>query len=647
MCNSLLRRVGKTMAAEWSGRVMEVVASMMTLDERGGLNLGGKCNVDNHTSVEKPPKKGGGTGRSGREGKEGEGEGKEGGGGEPMIDYEFYRTLWSLQAVFSDPSQLKHGEMYGSFTSSLTAVLDAFERSPPSSMGPTFTFSSSSSSAAAYFPKYLSGSRLLNLQLLDATFRRQLLTQCLILFQYLLNPFGDAAPPLTAAAPPLPSPASTSGPAPAQPLTAVQLEVVREFVPRVLQLLEATGEGRGADGGDGYGQRLLAVLHDELAWMRWKVNKAPSFARPPADMLRSLLVPGGTAKGKERRPKRARGAEAPVMGGEKLAELWGSVLSNEESVVDGNRGFSPLLQSKLDELLEEEDDWQERKRKAAERKASRASVKPEGQAEGAERLTDEVEGETDEELDEKSLLRNDKQRQWTLLRLLRRSDFVLFQKADGGSLDGVVEELKRRRQAEEEKNHQPTTTQQAEPDHTAIKQERNDETKEKPIKQEDGGTEEAAGSARAIKAEDSAAAMKEEPFDEAAELKVEEDVAVDGVGDAERLAEMEGPSVEGEHDGGEDGDGEEEGEDADEPGVLRIGGEGGEQHEGDEQMPARKRRKDEDDDNEEERRKRQRTEEEAMDGGEESFEPQPFADHDNRRTATGRRSRHRQTRRSR
>ena len=621
-CNSLLRRMGKTMAAEWQGSVMQVVASMMQLDERGGLNLGGKFNVDNHTNIEHTPKDH--TAASEGTGKEGaEREGEEA-GGQPMVDYAFYRTLWSLQGVFSDPPQLKQAEVWGSFTSSLTAVLDAFERSPPSSMGPAFT-ASSSSSAAAYFPKYLSGSRLLSLQLQDATFRRHLLTQSLILFQYLLNPTGDAAASLTAAAAP-PPPATAPGPAAAQLLSAAQLEVVRGFVPRVLQLLDAPGEGAGAGEGDRYGQRLLAVLRDELAWMRWKANKAPSFARPPADLSHPLVVPGGAAKGKERRVNRGRGAEAPVMGGEKLAELWGSVLSNEESIV-GNRGFAPDLQAKLSELLEEEDEWQEKKRKAAERVAKREVVKQEGQAGGEEAMTDDGEGQEDEELDERSLLRKDKQRQWTLLRLLRRSDFALFQKSDG-SLDAVVEELTRQRKAEEEKNSTgEMSTPPMDVDHAAVKQEKKEEeAEEQRVKEEDVvGTKDAADAAVAVKEEgdESMPTINEEPVDGATVVKVEEGAAVEDAEESERLGvEHEGAAL---GDGDRVEEAEEDAEDEPEAEEWRRSGEGTAEAVGEGVEHGQKRKKEDGDDvheEDDERRKKQRMEEEAVEGEEEQVKPQ-------------------------
>jgi hypothetical protein len=165
---------------------------------------------------------------------------------DPLRDFKFYQTLWSLQAYFADPLRsFSTPAHFATFTASLDAILSAFEASrlsakdalaasaalsglsksiptagslsmpapharAPSSLGPspfplmnggTISSSRFSSSAASHaravasFPKYLTSSRLLNLQLRDPFFRRHILLQCIILFHFLNSTSKKPSPP--------------------------------------------------------------------------------------------------------------------------------------------------------------------------------------------------------------------------------------------------------------------------------------------------------------------------------------------------------------------------------------------------------------------------------------------------------------------
>ena len=131
----------------------------------------------------------------------------------------------------------------------------------------------------------------------------------------------------------------------------------------------------------------------------------------------------------------------------RLSGLWTDVMSNEASVCDSARQFAPDVAAKMQELLDEDDEWQQRLQRWKARQQSKAAVKqegPEGKDEGKAQA-DRMDVDDEAEPDESELMRKNKQRQWTLLRLLRRYDFPLFQKSDG-KLDRVVDELKKRRQ---------------------------------------------------------------------------------------------------------------------------------------------------------------------------------------------------------
>src|SRR4051812_26997876 len=94
--------------------------------------------------------------------------------------------------------------------------------------------------------KYLTSSRLLSLQLRDPTFRRHLLLQLVILFQYLINPTGEQAvasqlvaptPTGTGGAAPTPS-STTSSSASSSTLTPAQLSTLKQLSARVVKLLK-------------------------------------------------------------------------------------------------------------------------------------------------------------------------------------------------------------------------------------------------------------------------------------------------------------------------------------------------------------------------------------------------------------------------
>ena len=583
LCNGVVRRLSKTEQAEQSGRVMQLVAAMLPVEDRGGVNLTGKFNVDNRTVVEDDSRAAAGLQDDDDASMAVDGEAKDEQqrlrrvrGDAGLVDFAFYRTLWSLQSVFADPrQQLKQPDSYTAFVAALKTVLAAFDRAPPAASS-SFSSLSSSSSSSAYFPKYLSGSRLLNLQLQDATFRRHLLTQCSILFHYLVNPTGDPAVTLTSTAAflpaTLPATAGSSSAAPAPLLTAFQLEGLRPLISAVMRQLAA--------GGDGYDSHLLRLLQEEQAWMRWKISKAPTFSRPAAVMQPPLTVDGAA---KVDRRRKGRGGKAGsggllVMGSEALAELWSASPDNEESIRDGARVFAPELQPKLDALLEEEDDWQRRKKRAADRKLKQERKNGDAAAEASASSaspspeSEQMQEEEEEELDESQLLRHNPQRQWTLLRLLRRCDHSLFLRSEG-TLDGLVEELKRRRKAREElqaKERERGEKEEKETDKEAEKEAEaeavvpdagKDEAKDAAIVKQEPKAEEEMETAEAdgegepepleleLSRPQEEAKAEPEEAEKAAEAEVEADDEDDGDSRRKRRAEEGGVGDAGEDDG--------------------------------------------------------------------------------------------------
>eukprot|EP00466_Bigelowiella_natans_P017719 jgi/Bigna1/141246/aug1.61_g15954 len=97
---------------------------------------------------------------------------EEGGG----VDYAFYKSVWNLQQFFQNPATLT--DKCDEFVQTLSALLEVFEGSKVEHVA------ESASEPDTYYPKFLTGIRLLSLQLEDANFRRTVLTQCFLLFSF-------------------------------------------------------------------------------------------------------------------------------------------------------------------------------------------------------------------------------------------------------------------------------------------------------------------------------------------------------------------------------------------------------------------------------------------------------------------------------
>ncbi|KAG0491653.1 hypothetical protein HPP92_005051 [Vanilla planifolia] len=162
-CNQLLRRLSKANDVVFCGRILMFLAHFFPLSERSAVNVKGVCNMSNETKYEKDASDG------------------------VSIDFNFYKTFWSLQEHFRNPVvTTMPPAKWQKFSSSLMVVLDAFEAQPLSD--DEGNVNSLEQEEAAFSIKYLTSSKLMGLELKDPGFRRHILVQCLILFDYLKAP---------------------------------------------------------------------------------------------------------------------------------------------------------------------------------------------------------------------------------------------------------------------------------------------------------------------------------------------------------------------------------------------------------------------------------------------------------------------------
>uniref|UniRef100_A0A6M2EHN9 Uncharacterized protein n=1 Tax=Populus davidiana TaxID=266767 RepID=A0A6M2EHN9_9ROSI len=161
-CNQLLRRLSKANDVVFCGRILMFLAHFFPLSERSAVNIKGVFNTSNETKYEKEPP------------------------AAISLDFNFYKTMWSLQEYFCDPSLTLSPIKWQKFSSSLMVILNAFEAQPLSEE--EGSANNLEEEAASFNIKYLTSSKLMGLELKDPSFRRHVLVQCLILFDYLKAP---------------------------------------------------------------------------------------------------------------------------------------------------------------------------------------------------------------------------------------------------------------------------------------------------------------------------------------------------------------------------------------------------------------------------------------------------------------------------
>ncbi|BGP19444.1 hypothetical protein JCM10213_006264 [Rhodosporidiobolus nylandii] len=333
LLNDLLRRLPRSQSGPviLSGRILMLLSSVYPLGEKSGVNLRGNFNVAKSLGWEvevkekaeeikeeeqKAEEKAEPEEDKKMEVEEGEEEepekGKDGkaakdkGTGNPAVDdpSSFYTTFWSLQRFFTNPHLLFSPAPAASTSSSaapaedpmatlrtgLTQTLAAFaaatrrekelggsgkdapESAKKGKAGEADMRDGDASEGEGeeyFFPKFLTSRNLLDLELSDPLFRLQLLTQTLILTQYLLS----LTPTARTRAQQLP----VSNPAafPAFVLQEADEKWVREIRARAGEEMDKM------EGGKGYRRAIRGVLEREQNWTDWKLRSCFLFTRTP------------------------------------------------------------------------------------------------------------------------------------------------------------------------------------------------------------------------------------------------------------------------------------------------------------------------------------------------------------------------------
>ncbi|KAG2279530.1 hypothetical protein Bca52824_050750 [Brassica carinata] len=289
-CNQLLRRLSKANDVVFCGRILMFLAHFFPLSERSAVNIKGVFNTSNETKYEKDPPKG------------------------ISVDFNFYKTFWSLQEYFCNPASLTTASTkWQKFSSSLAVVLNTFDAQPLSEE--EGEANSLEEEAATFNIKYLTSSKLMGLELKDSSFRRHILLQCLILFDYLRAPGKNDKD--------LPS--------------ETMKEELKSCEDRVKKLLEITPPK-----GKEFLRAVEHILEREKNWVWWKRDGCPPFEKQPIENKSAIA-------GQKRRRQRWR------LGNIELSQLWRWAEQNPNAEKDAQRVKTPDIADYWKPLAEDMD----------------------------------------------------------------------------------------------------------------------------------------------------------------------------------------------------------------------------------------------------------------------------------------------------
>ncbi|XP_051555581.1 THO complex subunit 1-like [Myxocyprinus asiaticus] len=336
MCNDLLRRLSKSQNTVFCGRIQLFLARLFPLSEKSGLNLQSQFNLDNITVFNKNEQESTLGLQHSEVKEEGMEEGEMGDEDAPApcsipIDYNLYRKFWTLQDYFRNPIQCYDKFLWMTFLKYSDETLAVFKSYKLDDMQASKRKLEEMRTAAGdhvYFAKFLTSEKLMDLQLSDSNFRRHILLQYLILFQYLKGQVKFKSSNCV--------------------LNDDQTLWIEDTTKLVYQLLRETPPD-----GDKFASMVEHILNTEENWNSWKNEGCPSFVKErPAET-------------KPIRPSRKRPApedflgKGPdrkiLMGNEELTRLWNLNPDNMEACKSDSREFMPSLEDFFVEAIEQAD----------------------------------------------------------------------------------------------------------------------------------------------------------------------------------------------------------------------------------------------------------------------------------------------------
>lgn len=269
MCNDLLRRLSRSQNTVFCGRILLFLAKFFPFSERSGLNIVSEFNLENLTEYETDSAAETTTAANGTDEST-----AEAAKAALKIDYNLYCKFWALQDFFRNPNQCYNKVQWKTFASvsfsrndanlfdrqynfqisisqHAASVLSAFssfkleEHRSQSKDDVAMDIEGDIKESQHFFAKFLTNPKLLSLQLSDSNFRRSVLVQCLILFQYLRSTVKFKSDAFS--------------------LSTAQSDFIRDTELQIYKLLDETPPG-----GKRFTKTVQHMLQREELWNNWK-----------------------------------------------------------------------------------------------------------------------------------------------------------------------------------------------------------------------------------------------------------------------------------------------------------------------------------------------------------------------------------------
>ncbi|RWS30926.1 THO complex subunit 1-like protein [Leptotrombidium deliense] len=321
-CNDLLRRLSKSQNTVFCGRILVFLAKFFPLFERSGLNLISEFNQDNVTSISIQEE---GVLTESMISDSSLEEGEMPTSDSIQVDYNLYRKFWQLQETFRHPLQFYNKGTWKQFQAYANDVVAAFNsfKLDSTTRSNFQVLNADNESDHVYFSKYLTNQKLLELQLSDSNFRRYILIQFVILFQYLL--------------------ANVRFKQDTQSLSEEQNNWVKETNEKVMKLIEETPP-------NGIEMRKCVehLLKREENWSNWKNDACPELKEingeiPPKPMTKKRKLGDEVKAGVN--------ANKIVIGNPELTKLWNLCPDNWEACRSKKRVFTPTVDKYFEEVV--------------------------------------------------------------------------------------------------------------------------------------------------------------------------------------------------------------------------------------------------------------------------------------------------------
>uniref|UniRef100_A0A5K3FTI0 THO complex subunit 1 n=1 Tax=Mesocestoides corti TaxID=53468 RepID=A0A5K3FTI0_MESCO len=302
MCNDLLRRLSKSQNTVFCGRIQLFLTSLFPLNEKSGLNFTSNFNLEKEVAFSRKPDE------SLFHSLTMSDEALLEADSATPVNADLYRRFWTLQELLKAPTHCYTREGWISFVECTECVIGTFQSI-------RMTNGCGCEARWQQFTMYLTSEKLLDLQLMDSNFRRYILTQLLIIFQYLT--------------------AQVKFKNDSQRLDESQTRWIQTQQEAIAGLLRRDADVSSLSSPNVTQGVVDHILNRETHWNQWKNQGCPSFIKEPEK-------PAMTPRKRRTNPLQDRsGRKLFRFGNSDLDELWSACPDNLESCRDKQRLFRP------------------------------------------------------------------------------------------------------------------------------------------------------------------------------------------------------------------------------------------------------------------------------------------------------------------